>query len=121
MKQIRILVAGMPRMLVDIIEDIVASEPDLTIVGEIDRSTELASAARRTRADVVISRQADSDMEADEMALLLIGRPPKVVAITDDGRQGFVYELRPHRSPLGEMSVERLIAAIRVAARDEHS
>ena len=100
-------------MLVDIIADIAAAEPDLIIVGEISRSNDLESAARRINADVVITREENREQNADQMQLLFVARPLRVLTITEDGRQGFCYELCPRRSALGEMSAAGLIAAIR--------
>jgi hypothetical protein len=43
----------------------------------------------------------------------------KVITLAEDGQQGYLCELRPHRVALGEMSADRLLAAIRVAAESE--
>jgi hypothetical protein len=36
----------------------------------------------------------------------------KVLALEGDGRSGSIWELRPHRIPLGELSPRRLVQAI---------
>jgi len=116
---IRILLADMPAMLLDIVAGIVAAEPDLTVVDMLADSTDLTAAVERTRADVVVTQQTSSTQEADQIALLLPERRLKIIALTDNGRQGVLYELRPHRASLGDMSADRLVAAIRAAARGQ--
>ena len=108
-------------MLIDIISDVVASEPDLVIVDKMTEGAGVGPAARRARADVVIVQQASSSDCAEQAEFLSVQRPFKVIALADDGRQGFLYELRPHCIPLGEMSADGLIAAIRAAAHRKPS
>ena len=42
----------------------------------------------------------------------------RVITITGEGRAGYLYELRPHRTPLGELSAESLLGAIRTQAEE---
>jgi hypothetical protein len=42
----------MPRMLMDIVKDIIADEEDIALVGEVAGNTNLLQAATQTRADV---------------------------------------------------------------------
>lgn len=107
-------------MLLDIISEIVGSEPDLTIVDKIGEGSDVAAAARDARADVVIVKQSSGASHAAEVALLP-EQQFRVIALADDGHQGFLYELRPHRIPLGEISAGGLVAAIRAAAQSESS
>jgi hypothetical protein len=116
-KKIRIVLADMPAMLVDIITEIIALEPDLTVVDSISDSTQLKAAVGRARADVVITQSPGHELAADSAALLFTGRPLKIIAITDNARQGLLCELRPHCEPLEQLSAEGLVAAIRAAAR----
>jgi DNA-binding NarL/FixJ family response regulator len=116
---IRILLADMPAMLLDIVAGILAAEPDLTVVDMLADSTDLKAAAQRTQADIVVTQQISSVQEAGQLALLLPERQLKIIALTDNGRHGVLYELRPHRAPLGDMSADRLVAAIRAAARGQ--
>lgn len=115
-KKIRILFAAIPGMLVDIISEIVRAEPDMMVVETVGASADLGAVVRRTRTDVVITQQASSLEEVDHTPLLFAGHPLKIVAITDDGLHGLLYELRSHCVPLGDMSTDRLVAAIRTAA-----
>src|SRR6185369_13375108 len=53
LRQRRILIAGFPRLMTDILEHAVAKDPELAVAGMIDDAN-LAAAARRTRADVLV-------------------------------------------------------------------
>jgi DNA-binding NarL/FixJ family response regulator len=113
LKRFRVLFAGIPKMLSDILGQVLASEPDMTIAGRIRRDQDLLKAVQVTRANVVLAKQNAED-ERETYAPLLSRRPQlKVVAVAADGSTGLVYALHPQRVPLGEMSVETLRRAIR--------
>jgi len=91
---------------------VVAAEPDMAVVGIIDDG-DVPAAIRRTRADVVVVGQ-DAQGERDFYVRLWRRHPHvKVLAISDRGKKGSLYELRPRRMPLGKISACSLAAAIR--------
>jgi hypothetical protein len=103
----------MPKMLLDILSHVVASEPDMVVAGWVEDDEDLLAAIRRARANVILVGQAAEDAQ-EKYASLLLARPRlKVVAITGDGKTGLLYELRPKRVPLGEISADVLRKAIR--------
>jgi hypothetical protein len=102
----------MSPLLLDMLHHVVASEPNMAVVGRVG-DADLLAAARRTRADVVLVGQRVKD-EREQYGQLLLRRPRlKVLAIAHDGRTGSLYELRPRRVPLGELSSDALCRAIR--------
>jgi DNA-binding NarL/FixJ family response regulator len=116
-KRIRIVLAGMSRMMLEMIEAIIASQPDFYIAGRIASDGNLGAAARRHRADVLIVMQPDdsgSEINADQM---FWRRPSKVLAIAEGGRKGVVFVLRPHAARLGELSADKLVEAVRSASQ----
>ena len=89
MEPIRIVLADMPRMLRETLEE---HDADFVITG----------------ADV---------LRPDDVDALLEARPRmKVLAVVGDGRDAFLYELRPQKVPLGEVSPHTLLEAIRAAS-----
>lgn len=114
-KKIRILLVGMPTMLLDIVSEVVKSEPDFVVVDATSSVADLASAVKRTQADVVIVQQTSGGEQIGEAELLSMQHPLRVITLTDDGRRGFLDEFRLCRDALGEMSVERLIDTIRAS------
>jgi DNA-binding NarL/FixJ family response regulator len=98
--------------LVDILHHIVASEPDMAIVGRISDG-DLFAAAQATGADVILIGQRAKEGGEQYEELLLRQPRLKVLAIAEDGKTGSLYELRPQRISLGEVSAGVLCAAIR--------
>lgn len=101
--------------MLNILQHVIPSEPDMVIVGVV-KDDDLLAAARRTRADVIIVGQR-AKAEADDYTPLLFRRPRlKVLAIVDTGKTGSLCELRLRRVSLGELSVRTLAKAIRGGA-----
>jgi chemotaxis response regulator CheB len=118
LKRIRVLLARMPSLLLDTISHVVASAPDMTVVGKV-HERDLAVAAKRTRADAILVGE-DEVPRTDEYSALLLKNPRlRVLAISDDGKTGTLHEMRPHRIPLGAISAATLRDAIRGYAREE--
>ena len=100
-------------MLLNIITDSIAPQPDMEIVGQGAAPASLAETAESTNADVVIVAS-DGVAEDDEYDEILYGHSRrKVLRIFGQGRHGSLYELRPCHIPLGEMSLPRLLDSIR--------
>jgi DNA-binding NarL/FixJ family response regulator len=117
MRRIRILLAGMPRMLLDMITDIIALHAEIMITGKMQDTADLRAAVKKARADVVILNEPaiGPPPNYDE---LLYSRPHLgVLSITSDGRQFFLHKLRPVRTALGEVSPESFVQAIQSSAQ----
>lgn len=102
-------------MLGDIVANVVSEQPDMEVVGQLEGRAALTEAATDLSADVVVV-----GLEAAELRTvceeLVISHPHiKVLAVAGDGRGAFLYELRPQTSPLGEVSPQGLVDAIRTA------
>jgi len=112
---IRILLADLPRTVEEIISQSVSTQPDMEVVGTVDPGESVVTAARRTRAQLVVV--GDRDEEAEERLERLVLREPDVrfLALSADARRATVYEVRPHRVPLGELSPGQLPDAVRSA------
>ena len=117
MRQIRILLAEMPRMLRDIVESAVSTQDDMQVVGADAARDELDAEVRRTQPDVVIVALPRDDGAGAYDALLYERPRLKLLAVTGDGRGAFLYELRPHSAPIPDVSPGGLVAAIRAATR----
>ena len=102
----------MPPLLLDMLQHVVESDPNMAVVGRVG-DADLLAAVWRTRADVVLVGQKAKDERAQYGRLLLRRPRLKVLAIAQDGRTGLLYELRPRRVPLGEISADALCRAIR--------
>lgn len=110
LKRIRVLLAGMPTLMFDILQQVVEAEADMVFVGTIDDG-DLSIAIQRTRADVVVVGQ---DTQGEHALLSLLPRRPqlKVLTIAADGKSGWAYDMRPRRIRLGKISAHSLATAI---------
>ena len=115
MPRIRVLLAELPGMLGDIIRKLLASEKDIEVVGEM-AAEELLEFMGQTRADVVILGLEDSELPAIGNQLFSEHPAVRVLGVAGDGRSTFLYELRPYKVPLGEVSPKALVTAIRSVA-----
>ena len=117
MRRIRILLAGMPRMLLDMITDIVALHAEMMVARRMEDTVDLRAAVKKTRADVVILNEPAIGPPQNYQELLYSRPHLGVLSITSDGRQFFLHKLRPVRTALGEVSPEGLVHAIQSSAQ----
>lgn len=113
LQQIRVVTAELPQILSDIIGTVFESAGDIHMVGHATSRAELLELAQQLHPDVVILGMADSVPTALSWDLYASDPLLRVLGVVGDGRQTFVYELRPHRTPLGELSPDALVAAVR--------
>lgn len=113
MRRIRILLVDMPRMLGDIVTSIVSGQPDMEVVGDLPYPAELHAVVRDTRADVVMLGLREPELPDGCVGLLETFPWVRVLGVAADGRSAFLYELRPQRQSLGEVSPHELVHVIR--------
>jgi chemotaxis response regulator CheB len=113
---IGILLVEMPRMLHDVVGDIIGVEPDLSLVADEVEVGALMERVERDRPDVVVIWVASGSPPA--MCDELLSRFPSltVVALEERGQRASVYMMRPMRVRLAEISRGNLVSAIRRAA-----
>jgi DNA-binding NarL/FixJ family response regulator len=108
----------MPRMLHEIVEAMVSSQPDMTVAAQVNGSESIAAAARRVRADLVIL--SESKDEPGQTLWQVLDEHPrlKLMTISSDGQRATRCELRPHRVVIDDISCDKLINAVRAAIAD---
>jgi DNA-binding NarL/FixJ family response regulator len=111
--RIRILLAEIPPMLSDIVRDTVANEGDMMVVGEFTERGALLEGLASGGADVVILGTSEPEEAAVPYRILATSPHIKVLMLEIRGRRAVIYELRPRRRPLGDVSPQRLVKAIR--------
>jgi DNA-binding NarL/FixJ family response regulator len=114
MPPIRIALAALPKLLRDIVAAALSSEPDIEVVGEAPERQALQRLLCESGAQIAIV--ACERAEIAGLGRLVNGSPIQLLAITDEGRGGVLYELRPREVDLGELSPRTLVNAIRQAA-----
>jgi hypothetical protein len=94
----------------DIVRDAIAREPDLDVVAEGDVAG-LRESVERDEPDFVIV----GTVAASATVRSIVGACSCVRAleVRSDGTESVLYELRPHRVSLGEISPASLVQTIR--------
>jgi hypothetical protein len=100
---VRVALLDLPQMLRAIVEDILDQADDVTVT----------EAPANDDADVVILGAHEDELPAAGRAQLERRPTAKVLTINGHGRNAYLYELRPHKTPLGEISADTLLAAVR--------
>jgi DNA-binding NarL/FixJ family response regulator len=114
-RRTRILLVALPPMLSDIVADTIGSQTDMEVVGELPTAAELQAGVSEAVADIVIIGLDDLDLPSECLGLFDAYPSIRVLGVSIDGRSASLYELRPHRLPLGEVSPDGLVQAIREA------
>jgi len=114
LERIRIVLIDMSPLLREIVREALAPEPDLEIVAEHDVATDVRDEVARTGADFVI---VGSDAGTDDSirSLVAADRGVRALEVHSEGKESVLYELRPHRVSLGEISTDTLLRTIRAA------
>jgi DNA-binding NarL/FixJ family response regulator len=109
----------MPLMLRKTISQIIAVEPDLELVGELE---DMRLVAERQPHVVIVGLSVNEPMfeaRVPEVIRRLLDDLPrtKVLGLSLDGPSSYVYELQPQKAPIGELSPARLTTVIRKVVR----
>jgi DNA-binding NarL/FixJ family response regulator len=118
LQRIRIVLVEIePPLLLDSTRQLLSRDPDLDVVEHVDSRGELVERVRRTGADLVLLGLADGEFPPECAELLQELPRTKVLGMASEGRRAFLYELRPHVVPIGELDRRRLISVVKEAAR----
>jgi len=98
---VHVALLDLPQMLSEIVKDILGQATDVTVADTPAADTDV----------VIVGAQED---ELPVAALVQLERQPKskVLTINRHGRNAYLFELRPCRTALGEVSAEVLLAAV---------
>jgi DNA-binding NarL/FixJ family response regulator len=112
LEQTRIVLVDMPPLLREIVREATSREPDLEVVREHEAGADLRAAVEQDDPDFLIVGSAEAT-EATVDSLVTAGRRLRALEVRSDGRESVLYELRPHRVLLGEISPDTLLHTIR--------
>lgn len=110
---VRVLLAGLPRNLMGSLAAELAGQRDMAVRTDLVDSMALLLAATRGQVDVVIVGMRDGSVPGI-VTHLLDERPGVLVFAMDATGVAFQYRLRPELIPLGQLSPQGLVEAIRV-------
>lgn len=111
----RVWLRKLPQLLNDMLTHALADEAGVTLIVPVSQGLQPATAP-----DVVIGTDDESEPSWAQEALW---RWPdcRVLLVETGGHQASLFELRPHRTALGEMSLEELVQVVTTVARDPRS
>ncbi len=115
MNQIRVLIANQPRLIRELISVTIADQPDIELVGEVERREDLAEAVAQTKPDVLIIAIDGHDRFRAQCGFLL-GRYPemKILALApEQNRAMFFWAVVDIRSKSLESSETGILDAMR--------
>jgi chemotaxis response regulator CheB len=118
MVRVRILLARVPQMLGQILQEAIAVEPDLNLVACLATDEELLPAVMRVQPDVILLGADDAVGDPGYRALLAARPQTKVLTVSANERELVLHGLRVYTDRLGEASLPGLLQAIRAAARE---
>jgi hypothetical protein len=116
-QETRVLLVDLDTMPRQLVQRELGTERGITLV-EARNGMPLAAAVEEADADVVLIGRDDPAVAAH-----VLGERPllKLLAIVGDARELLLYELRPNREELGELSKDLLLRALRNARRPRSS
>ena len=112
MREIRIVVGKTPRLLGEIIIAALAKENLVRIVGEAENDVDLVDVCTRVQPDAVVMGASDS--EADAIGHRLLRQCPfaRLFALALDKRVTYLFELKPQKTMIGELSARDLAQTV---------
>jgi DNA-binding NarL/FixJ family response regulator len=113
----RVILVQLPQLLREIVSRALLHTPDIDIVAEYEDLDQVARLCPFEAIEVIV---AGVDRPADTSRLedILASHPRlRAVALTESGRHGAVWECVPHETPLGELSTDCFVEAVRHACR----
>jgi hypothetical protein len=109
----RIILANVPRFLVDTLQRALANAPGLQIVREVADWTLLPSAIQETGAQwVIVSRPSDRATSQAVERLLTAYPAIRVLNVATDGGHIMLQWLEPHKQMIDDFSVPELVALL---------
>jgi DNA-binding NarL/FixJ family response regulator len=91
-KRVRVLVANRPRLMRELVLAVIADQPDIEVIGELQNEDELAEAVEEARPDILILALDDADKRVAQCGFLL-GRYPqmRILALAPEENRGMFY------------------------------
>jgi DNA-binding NarL/FixJ family response regulator len=118
MRKIRILLANnRPRIMREVMRQLIERQPDMEIVGEVLAFSALVAIAQETRADVIVIALEDS--EALQLISQLLAECPgmTILILASKGDAAFIEQLSLGRREIADPSEAHILNALRQAVQ----
>jgi chemotaxis response regulator CheB len=111
-KRKRILLARIPPLMSEMIERILGVQSSCRLVGRVAEGEDLRHAVALNRADVLILGSPGNTNESAMVPDVFQSRPAIVLAVSEGGRDGMLWSLRPEGIRVQELAAATLLAAV---------
>jgi DNA-binding NarL/FixJ family response regulator len=116
MKKIKVLLSSRPKLLSEVIRNMIEHQPDMEVVGEVLDPLQLLPASRQTTVDAVIITPLKANGEPKICQLLLEEHPGlKIVTLSANGEAACLYQSGLRTKRIDEPSGQSILGAIREA------
>lgn len=116
MRKIKVMLASRPKMVSDVIRNIIEHQPDMSMVGEVVDPIKLIFATRETSVDVVIVTPLKTEGEPKLCNHLLAEHPRlKIIVLLAGGEAAFLYESGCRKKQIDQPSADSIVNVIRTA------
>jgi DNA-binding NarL/FixJ family response regulator len=117
MKKIKVMLSSRPKMLSDVIRNIIKRQPDMILVGEVIDPIKLLFASRETAVDVVIVTPLKTDGVPRICSHLLAEHPHlKILTLSETGESAFLYQSDCEKRYINNPSEQSILCVIREGA-----
>ena len=114
MPKINVMFSSRPKLLSEVIENLIERQPDMEVVGEVVDPIELIFALRKTPVDVVIITPLKANGEPRICLQLLKENPQlKILMLTGKSESVYIYQSGSHKKLIERPSEQSILGAIR--------
>jgi DNA-binding NarL/FixJ family response regulator len=114
MKVIKVLLSSRPKLLSEVIQNLIERQPDMQVVGEVLDPLQLLPVSRQTAVDVVIITPLRANGEPKICHMLLAEHPLlKIVTQSASGEAAYLYQSGLLKKRIDEPSGQTILDVIR--------
>ena len=117
MQKIKVLLSSRPKLLSEVIRNLIEHQPDMQVVGEVLDPLQLVRVSRQILVDVVIITPLRANGEPKICHLLLMEHPSlKIVTQSSEGDAVYLYQSGLLKQRIDEPSGQAILDVIRATA-----
>ena len=114
MRLIKVMLASRPKMISDVIKNIIERQPDMIMVGDVIDPIKLLFAVKEIPVDVVIVTPLKANGEPRICSHLLAENPKlKIIVLIAGGKTAFLFETGSRKKQIDEPCADTIVDIIR--------
>jgi DNA-binding NarL/FixJ family response regulator len=114
MEKIKVMLASRPKLLSEVIRNMIEHQPDMEMVGEVLDPLQLLSTSMNTSVDAVIITPLRANGEPKICHQLLLEHPRlKVITLSSKGEAAYLYQSGVDKKRIDNPSEQSILDAIR--------